>query len=57
MEALLPIAFAGKHSEAIQVPCVLQRGFVIYPEEATRPPTADEFYEIARKNKKRAAQK
>ena len=57
MEALLPIAFAGKHSEAIQVPCVLQRGYVIYPEEATRPPTADEFYEIARKNKKRAAQK
>lgn len=36
--------------------CVLQRGYVIYPKEGPRPPTSEEFYEIARKNKERSAQ-
>lgn len=50
----MTIAIAGqpKTLEAL----IKNRGYVIYPQEAARPPTAEEFYEIARKNKERSAQ-
>lgn len=35
---------------------MLQRSYVVYPKEGPRPPTSDEFFEIARKNKERSTQ-
>jgi len=32
-----------------------QRAYVVYPPEGPRPPSSEEFYEIARKNKEREA--
>ena len=41
---------------ADEVHIMLQRGYVVYPKEGPRPPTSDEFFEIARKNKERSTQ-
>ena len=31
----------------------MQRAYVVYPPEGKRPPSSEEFFEMARKNKER----